>query len=549
MRAYQLNAVMSQKQAKVTIAPLSVIQSSNLSTQATTSLSSGATSSIQSVTTARQVTDDFERSKSNILHDFEYIILPKTKLLDELFKRQNIRLSRINSSIDMYFATEEVVREKLARFRKQWIATDHYREMQDVVDKLNNHLIDIQSNIYRKLDERLEKDKTSSLPQKNVSFGETTVSTFTTSSEEVQSTPTLTNTQAKDSDVNLVSGNSVSNPDAISSQQTAPVVSEMINSSHEDDFDREEKEKQYRLQRMEQRQEKAKKKAEIEQRKLKLEFERNQREFERKQREHELELERKQREHEEQMRQVEERLQLSLLEAELYSSSGEVSDKSRSSSEVESDSEKPSKISSKRHTDECSGEVEDILRVELPEESSKSTSKHNRSSFSNRLADFRKRYESDEEVENPFEMETIVESTPIGLSQMRSSPGGLSPRIRHQPQRRELFADVNPPAPPVRTHRSLPKLKLREFDGNPIDWPEWSGMFLATIDSSDISRDEKMSHLKTLLTGKAKRAVSGMGYSGTMYEEAWKTLQRKFGQPHHIVSSQLAKMKNLTELC
>ena len=74
-------------------------------------------------------------------------------------------------------------------------------------------------------------------------------------------------------------------------------------------------------------------------------------------------LERKQREHEEQMRQVEERLQLRLLEAELYSSSGEVSDKSRSSSEVESDSEKPSKIGSKRDTEVSSGEAEDIFEL------------------------------------------------------------------------------------------------------------------------------------------------------------------------------------------
>ena len=147
--------------------------------------------------------------------------------------------------------------------------------------------------------------RANSLPETNVSFEETSVSTLTTNSEEVQSTPTLTNTQAKDRGANLVSVNSVSSQDVISSQQTAPISSEMINSLHEDDFDREEKEKQYRLQRMEQRQEKAKKKAEIEQRKLKLEFER-------KQREHELELERKQREHEEQMRQVEERLQLRL---------------------------------------------------------------------------------------------------------------------------------------------------------------------------------------------------------------------------------------------
>ena len=90
--------------------------------------------------------------------------------------------------------------------------------------------------------------RANSLPETNVSFEETTVSTLTTNSEEVQSTPTLTNTQAKDRGANLVSVNSVSSQDVISSQQTAPISSEIINSSHEDDFDREEKEKQYRLQ-------------------------------------------------------------------------------------------------------------------------------------------------------------------------------------------------------------------------------------------------------------------------------------------------------------
>ena len=50
-----------------------------------------------------------------------------------------------------------------------------------------------------------------------------------------------------------------------------------------------------------------------------------------------------------------------------------------------------------------------------------------------------------------------------------------------------------------------------------------------------------MSHLKTLLDGKGKRAVIGMGYSETIYDQAWNTLQRNFG--HHIVSSQLAKIQ------
>ena len=66
----------------------------------------------------------------------------------------------------------------------------------------------------------------------------------------------------------------------------------------------------------------------------------------------------------------------------------------------------------------------------------------------------------------------------------------------------------------------LPKLKLSSFDGNPLEWPEWSNMFKATVHYRDISDSQKMSHLKTLLTGKAKSAISGMGYSGEFYAQA-----------------------------
>ena len=61
---------------------------------------------------------------------------------------------------------------------------------------------------------------------------------------------------------------------------------------------------------------------------------------------------------------------------------------------------------------------------------------------------------------------------------------------------------------------SLPKLKLNNFDGNPLEWPEWASMFIATVDQRPIPDSEKMSHLKTLLTGNARSEISGMGYSG-----------------------------------
>ena len=73
-------------------------------------------------------------------------------------------------------------------------------------------------------------------------------------------------------------------------------------------------------------------------------------------------------------------------------------------------------------------------------------------------------------------------------------------------------------------------------------------MFLSTVDRSTISDDEKMTHLKTLLTGPAKRALAGRGYSGVRYNTAWKTLERKFGQPHLIMGSQLTKIQNHPQL-
>ena len=88
----------------------------------------------------------------------------------------------------------------------------------------------------------------------------------------------------------------------------------------------------------------------------------------------------------------------------------------------------------------------------------------------------------------------------------------------------------------------LPKLKIPEFAGDPVEWPEWSSLFLATVDSAPIAESLKMNHLKTLVTGKAKAVISGMGYSGDMYLRAWNALVRNFGRPQLVVNSQLKQL-------
>ena len=84
----------------------------------------------------------------------------------------------------------------------------------------------------------------------------------------------------------------------------------------------------------------------------------------------------------------------------------------------------------------------------------------------------------------------------------------------------------------------LPKLKLAEFSGDPLEWPEWSGLFLSTVHTADIDTSLKMNHLKTLVTGKAKEVIAGLGYTGDLYDVAWNTLSAHFARPQVVANAQ-----------
>ena len=94
----------------------------------------------------------------------------------------------------------------------------------------------------------------------------------------------------------------------------------------------------------------------------------------------------------------------------------------------------------------------------------------------------------------------------------------------------------------------LPEWKLTQFDGNPLNWHEWFGQFISTVDSAILSDDEKLTYLKTLVMGKAKSAIAEYSYSGVLYKDALATLQRKFGQPHAVVGAHLDKLSNFPPL-
>ena len=89
-----------------------------------------------------------------------------------------------------------------------------------------------------------------------------------------------------------------------------------------------------------------------------------------------------------------------------------------------------------------------------------------------------------------------------------------------------------------------PEWKLESYDGNPLQWHEWFGQFRSAVDSAPLSADVKLTYLKSLVTGKAKTAIANFAYCGSMYQEALRTLERKFGQPQAVVGAYLEKLSN-----
>ena len=75
-----------------------------------------------------------------------------------------------------------------------------------------------------------------------------------------------------------------------------------------------------------------------------------------------------------------------------------------------------------------------------------------------------------------------------------------------------------------------------------MEWPEWSSLFTATIHNAPIDDNEQMSHLKTLVKGKAKAAIAGLGYSGIMYSAAWNAFVTNFGRTQTIVNAQMKQI-------
>ena len=140
----------------------------------------------------------------------------------------------------------------MRKFHNQWCTTSKREDAKNFVDNSLNVLRDIQSDIYKILDQRMSQKTVIKSTKRGVSFGDVSVSVFTKTTKDTPKRPTLTKTVPLDSGVQTVSSTDSRN-NVEDSPKSDSSISMPINQSLEDEFFDEGYELCRRQQRVEQR--------------------------------------------------------------------------------------------------------------------------------------------------------------------------------------------------------------------------------------------------------------------------------------------------------
>lgn len=95
----------------------------------------------------------------------------------------------------------------------------------------------------------------------------------------------------------------------------------------------------------------------------------------------------------------------------------------------------------------------------------------------------------------------------------------------------------------------LPKLELQRYDGEKLNWlPFWEQFRQAIHDNIKLSGVEKFLYLRTVLTGKAAAAISGIQATEHSYAYAVELLKERFGKKDVLVQEHLTQLLNLPKV-
>ena len=96
---------------------------------------------------------------------------------------------------------------------------------------------------------------------------------------------------------------------------------------------------------------------------------------------------------------------------------------------------------------------------------------------------------------------------------------------------------------PPTTRVNLPKIQLKKFSGNLLDWQNFWETFEHTIHKANyLNKIEKFNYLLSYLEGPAFRAIKGLSITEQNYDSAVKILRDRYGDLQVIINSHMDKL-------
>ena len=97
--------------------------------------------------------------------------------------------------------------------------------------------------------------------------------------------------------------------------------------------------------------------------------------------------------------------------------------------------------------------------------------------------------------------------------------------------------------------RKLPKLVIKEFDGNVLNWQTFWDQFESTIYSKrNINNIHKFSYFKSFLCPSAYETISGLALTNQNYLEAVKLLKQRYGNPQLFINTYMEQFVKLDKI-
>ena len=92
--------------------------------------------------------------------------------------------------------------------------------------------------------------------------------------------------------------------------------------------------------------------------------------------------------------------------------------------------------------------------------------------------------------------------------------------------------------------KSLPRLELPCFSGNPLEWPHFISKFKCLVHDRPMTDTQWMTFLQGVIFGEAKRAIGGMLNHGNLYRNALLEQEEQFGNEETIAKAYLQTIFN-----